>query len=176
MSRRALGIQLIEMMVAVGMIGVLALASIPVLTRASDDARAVACTANLNQVGRAISDYYGQQNALPTLCDLTSDDPTRTGLREFMGDQGAYLLRCPSDETPTRNPQAPSYRWYEAWNGINPEDICGMADLPLLIERDSFHGKPDSPRVALMLFGDNPESLLLTARWVDPDSLIVQPD
>ena len=176
MSRRALGIQLIELMVAVGMIGVLALVSIPVLTRASDDARAVACTANLNQVGSAISEFYRQQSALPTLCDLTPDDPTRTGLYDFMGDDAAYRLRCPSDETLTQTPDIPSYRWYEAWNGINPQDICGMADLPLLIERDSFHGNADSPRAALMLFGDNPESLHLTARWVDPQSLIVQPN
>ena len=176
MSRRALGIQLIELLVAVGMIGVLALVSIPVLTRASDDARAVACMANLNELGRTINDYYRQHHTLPSICETDDDRLDGKDLYEFMGDDTAYLLRCPSDETLTRTPDASSYRWYESWNGINPQDICGMADLPLLIERASFHGSTDSPRAALMLFGDNPESLFLNARWIDPDSLIVQRD
>lgn len=177
-----LGIQLVELLVALGMISVLAMFSLPMLTQASDNARAAACQANLQAIGDHLQRELDRSGCFPTLAPdpsrlrLSPDPPPPPAvtLAQFVLHDNARLLLCPSDES-ANQPDHTSYRWFDAWNGIAPDTFRGLAELPLLVEKDSFHDPVNDRRNALLLYRQSPDQTRFITRWVDGQNLVIQP-
>lgn len=174
MSRRLLGIQLVELLVALGMISVLAVVSLPMLTRASDDARAAVCQANLQTIGDQLDREIARLGCFPVLSSENQPARSTRPLAELFEDDRLRYLVCPSDES-ANEPGHTSYRWFEAWNGINPDALFGLAELPLVVEKSSFHNPANNHRAALLLDCDPPGQRTFITRWVDGDNLVIQP-
>ena len=68
------GITLIELMVVMGIIGILVAMLLPALGNARAQANAVACQSNMRQIAQAMLIYSGNNSGwvFPPLCDRTS--------------------------------------------------------------------------------------------------------
>lgn len=174
MYRDRLGSQLVEMLVALGMIGVLAMVSLPMLTKASDQARAQACRANLETIGKRLAAEVEQHGCLPGLTTAATTPGATDPLIELMRYDSPHVLVCPSDEK-AGEPGHTSYRWFDAWNGIDPGSVYGLVDLPLVVEKQSYHDPVNNQRTALMLYGEPTRGHRFLTRWVDGDSLVARP-
>ena len=70
------GFTLIELLVVIAIIAILAAILFPVFARAREAARTSTCTANLNQLGKAVKSYMGDwEDTFPTNRLLTSGSP-----------------------------------------------------------------------------------------------------
>jgi prepilin-type N-terminal cleavage/methylation domain-containing protein len=65
MQRRAAGFTLVEILVAVSLIGVLIGLSIPAVQAAREAARRASCSSNLRQIGVALNSYYTTYQSFP---------------------------------------------------------------------------------------------------------------
>lgn len=76
------GFTLIELMIAVAVIGILAAAAVPKLTAAADQAKAARIQSDLGTIGAAVEMYYARNGAYPSgLESLVSEDDGEGYLR-----------------------------------------------------------------------------------------------
>lgn len=64
--RRARGLTLVEVLVAIGLVGLLAALTLPAVQDAREAARRAGCLSNLRQIGLAIQQYHSAHNLLPS--------------------------------------------------------------------------------------------------------------
>ena len=102
------GFTLVEMMVAVVIIGILVAIAVPVYSTVTDTMEQKACLANLKTIEAAIETYRVKHNKVPNaLSDLSSDSekilkeepkcPSGDKSYEYTpGTDGNYTLNCPN--------------------------------------------------------------------------------
>ena len=97
------GFTLVEMMIIVGIIGLLAAIAIPNFVRARREAQNRGCIANLRQIEAAKAIYYMEYDSNPTMGDLVPDylkiTPTcpSDGANYIMGDKST-IVTCPNED------------------------------------------------------------------------------
>lgn len=101
---RCRGMTLIELLVAIGIIGMLIAMLIPAVQYVREAARRSNCLSNLRQVGMAMQMYVDQQGpfgVFPYAASLPSVTPDRPDLVEVLGpfiENTKKTFHCPSDE------------------------------------------------------------------------------
>jgi len=138
--RKSPGFTLVELLVAVGIIGVLAALLLPVLSRARESAKRASCTNNLRQIGIAFELYLQENNdTYPAAADPVSMSPYywlwmgrgwRTRLTEYIpGDkENPGVFWCPSDPRSENKFESTSYAYSMAFYH-SPEQIDAMDNV-----------------------------------------------
>ena len=135
------GLSLIEVLIVLCLITVLAVVSLPMLTRASGEARSTACRANLVTLGQYLETYHDSNGRLPALMNRDSaalDVPTLDALFSVPNTENA-IFRCPGDDREMFARSGTSYRWYTPWD--NQPLLRQPAPLqpPILSDKAPFH-------------------------------------
>src|SRR4051812_11945292 len=117
---------LLELMVAIGIISILAALILPTLARSKLSARATGCINNLRQIGMALQLYTDENdNRYPTMFDapLSRDSAITTNLLPRVDHvlisflSNSNLLRCPADSRGLFEETGCSYAWNTLVNG-----------------------------------------------------------
>lgn len=161
--RAGRGFTLVELLVVMGIIGVLIALALPVLSSAQQSSRRVVCLSKLKQVGVAFSAYQDEHKGLLPVVQTLPVDPTRPSIIDAMD---GYLpagdgWRCPSD--PKIFPEyGISYEYFLGLVlGLMSEDQARMllrerpAGLFVMTDAEGWHpGGPDGlDRNAVFLDG-----------------------
>jgi prepilin-type N-terminal cleavage/methylation domain-containing protein/prepilin-type processing-associated H-X9-DG protein len=146
-SRR--GFTLIELLVVIAVIGVLVAIAFPVTTRVAQSGKAVACIANLNEIGVALNLYLGEHNqTMPTLQagrqSTAQDVPVIDNtLNSYARDPRVFA--CPGDTLGIAAASGTSYYWNSVLNGQSVSNLHfflskGLnSEIPVLSDKQGFH-------------------------------------
>lgn len=134
------------------LIAVLMALSLPMLSVANAEARSVVCRQNLADMGSAITGYIHDNDQLPSLSELP---PHYEGmsLPELVSPRlhTPDVVFCPSDETDRSQVLGTSYRWVAAYNALQLNNLDRAVDMPVLLDRDTFHQGVELPVNELVL-------------------------
>ena len=144
------GFSLVELLVVIGIIGVLLGILLPVTSKARKEARKVACKAHLADVGKAFAMYLNENDGwyppaayspdfnpagLPIVTDF---------LLRYLSNQ-REVFRCPSDET-YFDKYGLSYSYYQELGERRIHDtfffkvMRSSSQTPVLWDAENFHG------------------------------------
>ena len=146
MSRRSAGFTLIEILVVIGIIGLLAAILLPVLSSARSEARRAYCGSNLAQLSKAMQMYVLEhQSTYPVLAARPTKNPGMVSLRDtllkYVKDE--RLFRCPEDRQNFFKDEGSSYEWNAGLNGRTQdsilEQVLGPSRTPMMYDYENFH-------------------------------------
>jgi prepilin-type N-terminal cleavage/methylation domain-containing protein/prepilin-type processing-associated H-X9-DG protein len=175
-AMRGVAFSLVELLVAIAIIGILAALALPVLNRAEESGRATACVSNLHQIGLALQMYVdANNNILPIMYDAPMDTNVMATnnlpnvdivLRTELGNTN--VLRCPSDSQGIFQLTGSSYSWNSLLNGQNANHlvVLGMNfnphAIPVFFDKESFHALRGPNKAVNYLYADGHIKDLLT--------------
>lgn len=146
---RSRGYTMLEIFVAVAIIGILATIAVPAFQRMKGMARSAHCVSNLRQIGMVVSQHMAENGMkLPTMVaareDRNEDKPALdTVLRPYLNDE--IWFKCPCDYDGIFERTGTSYFWNSALSGqdIAAINFLGMsknqAGIPLVADKENFH-------------------------------------
>ncbi len=149
---------LIELLVVIAIIGILASLLLPVLARAKDKARDVACVNNLKELGVAVRMFADDNDGklpeaeplpatpmdpahpLPRICDLLAP---HLGYNTNAMPNVQTVFRCPMDNVGRFEQNGSSYEW-NVWYSGRPVDNPRRSQNPigdalLMYDYENFH-------------------------------------
>jgi len=173
---------LVELLVVMGIIGLLAALLLPVLGRSQEAARATACISNLHQIGLALQIYVdGNDNHLPVMRDRSADTnaPATNSLPSVdvvlkTDLSNPEVLRCPSDRGGIFEQTGSSYSWNSLLNGENADNlkVLGMNfnphAIPVFFDKEGFHAARGPDKAVNYLYADGHIKNLLTLEGTLP--------
>jgi prepilin-type N-terminal cleavage/methylation domain-containing protein/prepilin-type processing-associated H-X9-DG protein len=139
---------LLELLVVIGLIGLLAALAVPAYQRTVEGGRATACTGHLRQLGIALNTYLGENNMkMPVLKagreKLTDDVPVIDNtLDKYITEKAIFA--CPSDQK-WATATGTSYHWNVALNGQSLANLNFMrviqtrSRIPVMGDKEGFH-------------------------------------
>jgi prepilin-type N-terminal cleavage/methylation domain-containing protein/prepilin-type processing-associated H-X9-DG protein len=160
---------LIELILAIAILGILAALLLPTLGRSKATARSAACLSNLHQIGLALQQYADEsENRLPLMWDAplgTNDTQTNNLLPTVDKVLTVYLssthvLRCPSDDRALFAQTGSSYAWNTLLNGQDADrlQVLGILfdpqQIPLFFDKQAFHREKGEGRGVNYLYAD----------------------
>jgi prepilin-type processing-associated H-X9-DG protein len=184
---------LIELLVVIGIIGILAALLLPALGRAKGSAKATACINNLHQAGIALQLYTSDnRNRLPYMSEIYPGETNSYPgpdivLANYLGNSN--VLHCISDDKWT-NATVPipqnsrnyfgqtgtSYGWNFLLNGQDADHLSALGlrfdphQIPLMSDRDDFHRERGESKARNYLYADGHlKNLLLIQGTMPPD-------
>ena len=171
---RQCGFTLIEMLVVIGIIGVLAALLLPVFGRAKESARGTVCMSNLRQIGIALQIYVqDSNNRMPLLRDRSTDTnsvsatnfppvnllPTvDVALSNHVGN--VLVFKCPSDRKGIYEATGSSYAWNSLLNGQDADNLrvltldLGSSHTPVMFDKEAFHAARGEKKGVNYLYAD----------------------
>jgi prepilin-type N-terminal cleavage/methylation domain-containing protein len=143
---------LMELLIAIGIIALLAGLLIPLLSKSSEQSRKTYCANNLRQIGVELNAYANSCNGrLPVAVRVGEgpDDPLT--IRSILALQNNNVYKCPSDKEKKYDSKTyfdrygSSYEWNIWFNYRQIEkekfDVSGNRLLsPLMSDAENFHG------------------------------------
>jgi prepilin-type N-terminal cleavage/methylation domain-containing protein/prepilin-type processing-associated H-X9-DG protein len=178
------GFTLVELLVVIGIISVLIAILLPAMARAKEQARMVACSSNLRQIGMAMVMYTNEnKQRFPFHADIggmnkedwihwqKARDPKESAIAKYMGDFKADVFRCPSDDVEVR-PRILTERYVYSYSfnflfASNPGlprvragNVKNASDKILVVEEDEI--SLDDGNFHPILVGTNIENYLGT--------------
>jgi prepilin-type N-terminal cleavage/methylation domain-containing protein len=152
------GFTLVEVLVVLGIIGVLAGLCYPLIRSATAKAQEAGCLSQLGSLGVALQTYIQEHNdQLPELAQgrrsKTEEIPViETVLLPYLGSLDAF--HCPADAKEFAKTGS-SYFWNSTQNGLRTTQLTlfGVQNrpdrVPLIYDKEAWH-----PRKANFLYGD----------------------
>lgn len=157
---------LVELLVVIGIIGLLAGLLLPALSRAKESGRSTACLSNLHQIGLALQLYVqDNQNTLPTMHDWstnlvsnTNGLPINLALSNYIGSSNVF--RCPSERGRLYELTGSSYSWNSLLNGQDADHLrvfnmpFDPHQIPVVYDKEKFHIVRGNTRAVNYLYAD----------------------
>mgnify|MGYP001197206972 CR=1 FL=1 len=146
--RHSRGLTMVEILVAVAIIGLLAAIGVPTFRMMKANARSVLCAGKLREIGIGLNEYFADHGlTYPSLVaareSREQDDPAiDTVLLEYLGDEFAF--QCPADHGIFEKTGS-SYFWNSLVNGQKTSNLqlLGMkghpSGIPLVSDKENFH-------------------------------------
>lgn len=143
------GVTLLELLIAVVVIGVLAGLTIPTMERVKASARSNQCVAKLRDIGIGLNNYFLDHGTkFPELVAARESkseevDAIDTVLLPYVGDEFAF--QCPSDHEGIFERSGSSYLWNSLINGQRMGDMnfLGLVEMessiPTVCDKENFH-------------------------------------
>jgi prepilin-type N-terminal cleavage/methylation domain-containing protein len=157
---------LIELLVVLAVCGVLAALLLPVLGRAKESGKGVACLSNLHQAGLALQMYVqDNNNKLPFMTDQVPGGTNAypgpdTVLSNHLGN--VNVLRCPSDHNAQFGFDGThcSYSWNFLLNGEDADHLQAFGiqfnphEIPVMYDKEKFHIARGASKAQNWLYAD----------------------
>lgn len=102
-TRTRTGFTLVELLVTIGIVGIIVSLTLPAVQYSRNAARRMHCQSNLRQIGLAINMYLdarGSKTKFPDCAQLPSITPDRPSLAKTLGpysEDNPLMFQCPSD-------------------------------------------------------------------------------
>ncbi|MGE3311256.1 MAG: type II secretion system protein [Limisphaerales bacterium] len=170
-SRRAFS--LVELLVVIGILGVLAGMLLPGLSRGRGLAQATACLGHLREIGIALQIYVADNdNRMPSMRDQApgeagmTNPPSATvilpgpekGLSNVLADKRVF--RCPADRSRVFERTGSSYSWNSLLNGQDADRLkvlsldLSAGQVPVFFDKEGFHAVRGERRAVNFLYAD----------------------
>ncbi len=162
---------LVELLVVVGIIGILAALVLPSLSKAKGSGDRLQCVNNLHQIGKSLELYTQENNYFfpPNCTSQKLTDPARIPLSTYLGSylKNEQCYKCPDDHENLFQNEGSSYIWN--WlqldipgNGRSgqtqynaaPLGIAPATNFALLADASPFHGPKGQKTSFNVLFAD----------------------
>jgi prepilin-type N-terminal cleavage/methylation domain-containing protein len=164
LQRRTIAFTLTELLVVIGIIGILASLLLPAVNRAKEAGRGAACMSNLRQAGVALQIYVQENNnRLPIMRDRsTTDTNDLPSPDQVLSNQlgNIRVLLCPSDRARLFELTGSSYSWNSLLNGQDAEHLEVFAltfnphQVPLMFDKERFHAARGEKKAQNFLYAD----------------------
>lgn len=160
---------IVELLVVIGIIGLLIAMVAPALQKAKKTGKRAVCISNLKQIGVSVQGYaQGNREFFPWNC--TSQrlaNPARTHIREML-ELNSNVFECPDDDEGLYVRQGSSYLWnwmqidlpgnsrfgQENYDTAPYGGLVGPAEFPVMPDVGAYHGLKGSLNAFNFLFGD----------------------
>jgi prepilin-type N-terminal cleavage/methylation domain-containing protein/prepilin-type processing-associated H-X9-DG protein len=159
--RTRAGFTLLELVVALGIIGLLVALVTVAAQSARETTHSTVCQNRLRQIGTLLNARLIERDGrMPTLFNRESKNDNRPAIDTVLGGPGVgeQIFACPADDQNLFERTGTSYFWNFTVNGQPVSNLFSVvggdqaSQIPLLTDKEGFH--PDAPDGVNVLYAD----------------------
>ena len=157
---------LMELLLVIGIIGILVALLVPAVSRTKEAGRSAVCLNNLHQIGIALQLYVqDNNNHLPVMYDRATNAAPPAGpainqvLFSFVNGV-SNIFRCPSDREKLFELTGSSYAWNSLLNGQDADQLQMLSNayplhqIFIVFDKEKFHFVHGEQRAINFLYAD----------------------